>query len=457
MDCIIPGYGVRPFSSAIACLCKIGKELYINFDPIDGLTLRTLNDAKSAYASFHFEPGFFERCAAPPPIVGEEERRRGGRRSNNGEGRQRGGGGSRKRPRQNDDDDEDRDNDGENEEGKSNDESDGYSCRVSLRTVHSILKSRKGVRSLRIRGGVGGASSSIPTTSSSHRRPRLTDEEENEDLNQNNLNSSLFSSSQGSSSLVSGMTMMMQLSFEFHTENTKTHGGTMRIIHRIGVCDADGVTAVATRDGCSEIVAPPKVLMKMLEPLKRTNEVALTVNDSLKVVTATSFHHGDAAAAAAAAASSSATPNILLSAASASVLKTETSIASDEFDDYNYRDDRGLEGEEAAAVLGTPPENANEEVMLVFGIKEAKAMIQFCSQANYDEELRVILSFHWGGRPVIFETEGESFSAELIMATLDHKLLAGMSAMRERANRRTSDGNGGGGGGGSASRRSAES
>eukprot|EP00957_Ditylum_brightwellii_P012895 974553-Ditylum_brightwellii.AAC.1 len=79
------------------------------------------------------------------------------------------------------------------------------------------------------------------------------------------------------------------------------------------------------------------------------------------VVTATSFHHGDAAAAAAAAASSSATPNILLSAASASVLKTETSIASDEFDDYNYRDDRGLEGEEAAAVLGTPPENANEE------------------------------------------------------------------------------------------------
>ena len=41
------------------------------------------------------------------------------------------------------------------------------------------------------------------------------------------------------------------------------------------------------------------------------------------------------------------------------------------------------------------------------------------------EELRVSISFHWGGKPIIFETDGESFTAKLIMATLDYKLLGG--------------------------------
>ena len=55
-----------------------------------------------------------------------------------------------------------------------------------------------------------------------------------------------------------------------------------------------------------------------------------------------------------------------------------------------------------------------------------KAMLQFCSQSNIDEELRIILSFHWGGRPITFETEGDTFTAVLILATLDHKLLRGV-------------------------------
>lgn len=59
-------------------------------------------------------------------------------------------------------------------------------------------------------------------------------------------------------------------------------------------------------------------------------------------------------------------------------------------------------------------------------------MLQFCAQAQPDQELRVSLSFHWGGKPVILETEGESFSAELIMATLDYKLLGGISPSMER-------------------------
>jgi hypothetical protein len=51
------------------CLSRIGKDLYVAFDAIEEVSLRSLNDAKSAYAYFRFEPAFFERCTAPPPTV----------------------------------------------------------------------------------------------------------------------------------------------------------------------------------------------------------------------------------------------------------------------------------------------------------------------------------------------------------------------------------------------------
>ena len=66
MDCVIPSHSVRPFCTAIACLSRIGKDMYLEFDPLEGLTLRTLNDAKSAYSSIVWEPSFFEKCSAPP-------------------------------------------------------------------------------------------------------------------------------------------------------------------------------------------------------------------------------------------------------------------------------------------------------------------------------------------------------------------------------------------------------
>ena len=54
-------------------------------------------------------------------------------------------------------------------------------------------------------------------------------------------------------------------------------------------------------------------------------------------------------------------------------------------------------------------------------------MLQFCSQTNSvyrdDGEALSILSFHWGGRPVIIETEGDFFSAELVLATLHHAMI----------------------------------
>eukprot|EP00563_Minutocellus_polymorphus_P013945 CAMPEP_0181057212 /NCGR_PEP_ID=MMETSP1070-20121207/20127_1 /TAXON_ID=265543 /ORGANISM="Minutocellus polymorphus, Strain NH13" /LENGTH=56 /DNA_ID=CAMNT_0023136605 /DNA_START=122 /DNA_END=288 /DNA_ORIENTATION=+ len=55
MDVILPSHSLRTFSAAVACLTKIGKECYVDFDPLGhGLTLRTLNDAKSAYGQFRF-------------------------------------------------------------------------------------------------------------------------------------------------------------------------------------------------------------------------------------------------------------------------------------------------------------------------------------------------------------------------------------------------------------------
>ncbi len=56
-------------------------------------------------------------------------------------------------------------------------------------------------------------------------------------------------------------------------------------------------------------------------------------------------------------------------------------------------------------------------------------MLQYCAQANspssYDDDDGggVIFSFHWGGRPIIIETDGDFFSAELVLATLHHGMI----------------------------------
>ncbi len=60
-------------------------------------------------------------------------------------------------------------------------------------------------------------------------------------------------------------------------------------------------------------------------------------------------------------------------------------------------------------------------------------MLQYAAQAkshstydDYDDGMGggVIISFHWGGRPIIIETEGNCFTAELVLATLHHGMIA---------------------------------
>mmetsp|Transcript_26008 Transcript_26008/g.46992 ORF Transcript_26008/g.46992 Transcript_26008/m.46992 type:complete len:225 (+) Transcript_26008:3-677(+) len=194
------------------------------------------------------------------------------------------------------------------------------------------------------------------------------------------------------------------------------------VVHRIPVAqDANRILATVPKEGASEIIASPRVLLKMLEPLyKKSPEVAFIINNVYKIVTATTFQHGDAHVLS----------NALLNASAPSLLKTETCISVEELQEFEFRDDRN-ESDEAGAV--PPPTNVNHEVALVFVAKEAKALLQFAAQAIPNDELLVSLSFHWGGKPMLLEVKGPSFSAQLIMATLDHKLLGGLKRVNPEA------------------------
>lgn len=313
MDCTIPSHNVKVFSGWVVTLGKIGSsDLYLEFDPLQGLTLRTLNDAKSAYAKVTLDPAFFEVCTEPP----------------------------------------------------SSHDGNKYMCRLSIRTLYSVLKpSRKGLQSLRIRSS-------------------------NNDGN--------------------------QLSLEFRLV------GNYSIYHRLAVqsCDHSIPAAVVEKKGCSEILIAPKLLQSMVEPLKRSHQVALHI--SHQVISATSFHTHIS--------SSSSTTNA--TPGSNFHFKSETTLSCEELQDFYYKDDRTAldnyteNDDDNEEHDNDMPPNVNEDVTLVFGLKELQSMLQFCNKGGrQDNSSTVILYFYWGGKPLIVETEGDAYAAELVLATLDYKLL----------------------------------
>lgn len=475
MDITIPPHNLKRFSASITCLGKIGKDLYLSFDEMSGLTLSSLNDAKSAYGKFHFDSQFFERCSAPPTTT------------NKG---------------------------GDGDEDNNEDEFDTrYVCRVPVRSVHSILRPRKGVCSLRIRsegmddkGNYFGLNQKKKKKKNrNHSRSRDDDhqdddqDDDNEDEDRGRRRRGSMSARERSRSRskrrkqskmkrnnhenedgnnddsISKNTDKMMLSFEFFIErptpksngdmnpnnNAMMNGGIFRVLHKVGVTDANGITlsaSIAERRTRSEIVSHPRLWLRLLDPLRRTAEVALTIDDELKVVTATSFHPGEIQQQGSGVGVGG-EQNAVLQAAAArnAVLKTETSTGAEEFDEYDFRSNRGKKkqskkkrGDDNAAVSDEsgnesdqngeeeeedyekesekPPMDVNEKVILVFSIKEAKAMLQYCAQnnsASYDDDDEgVILSFHWGGRPIVIETDGDYFSGELVLATLHHGMIA---------------------------------
>ena len=510
MDVTIPPHNLRRFASSVSCLGRIGKDLYVSFDPLDGLTLSSLNEAKSAYGKFHFDPGFFERCDGPHR---EAPKRDGG-------GGGGGGGGGLPSSGDDDDDDDDGGGGGSSRGGRADDDSSRYVCRVPVRSVHSVLRPRKGVLSLRVRSegadddgnhfGMRRSSPSARTTGggggggrsrSRGRRRRADEGDDDEDGGgrRRGRRAGSYSARERSRSRGSRRrngrdededddggggdgpptdatnprnSDKMTLSFEFHIDTSLSSssstsrkndnnggggandnnyyynansnnnggggggggGGAFRVVHKVGVTDANGIAlsaSAARRRTRSEIVSHPRLWLRLLDPLRRAAEVALTIDDALRVVTATSFHPGEVGCGAigGVGGEDGAGGNAVLLAAAArnAVLKTETSTGAEEFDEYDFRSNRGKKkrgrrrggggtrrrgGEDESEDTGSnderdergddheggeggddcdyekesdrPPSDVNQKVILVFSIKEAKVRIRnvICSASR---------------------------------------------------------------------------
>ncbi|XP_027436116.1 cell cycle checkpoint control protein RAD9A isoform X5 [Zalophus californianus] len=66
MRCLVTGGNVKVLGKAVHSLSRIGDELYL--EPLeDGLSLRTVNSSRSAYACFLFAPLFFQQYQAAGP------------------------------------------------------------------------------------------------------------------------------------------------------------------------------------------------------------------------------------------------------------------------------------------------------------------------------------------------------------------------------------------------------
>ncbi|EJK72725.1 hypothetical protein THAOC_05711, partial [Thalassiosira oceanica] len=347
MDITIPPHSLKKFTAAVTCLGKVGRDLYWSFDPMDGLTLSSLNEAKSAFCKFHFEPGFFQRCSAPQ-----------------GAGNATAGTAST----------------------AGSDEEDGcrYVCRVPVRSVHSILRRRSGVCQLRVRSE-GQDDEGNHFGLSNRKRRNRDDEHPGDDYSDGEENNGRSSSRRRRKrrkqerkkkaraqdehdtaypNSISSNTDKMMLSFEFFIERPQKAtegdaatsnpsaggsgggGGVFKVLHKVGVTDANGITLSASihQSSRSEIFCKPKLWLRLLDPLRKTAEVALTIDDGLRVVTATSFHPGEIRQMAAAAGGGGETgANAVLQAAAArnALLKTETSTSVEEFVEYDFRSNRG--------------------------------------------------------------------------------------------------------------------
>lgn len=190
------------------------------------------------------------------------------------------------------------------------------------------------------------------------------------------------------------------LSFEFGIEQQA--GTVLTIIHEIPMVDAESLCSIPNLNQTSELMAPPKVYYSLLEALPTSIYAALIVRKDSSV-SASSFS--------------------LLDTTNEKALKSETGCNLDEFLDFDFVSNRDTLHEESI------PDDVNREVILVFHIKEPKLFCQFC---NLQQVPAVRWSFHWGGKPIVLFADADTYTAELVMATLDHEKLTSMRTMEQR-------------------------
>jgi hypothetical protein len=253
MDVIIPAHNLKTVSSALSTLSKVGKYLYIEFDPLAGLTFRTLNDGKSSFAQFHFDVGFFERCSSPPDaklhrrVVAPTNTSGNGSSSTQTQTQTQTLTASRMGARTNRRKRGRTSQTTQTQEDELNDEK--YLCRVLIRTISSLLRQRKGLQSLRIRS-IGLSQNQNPDDprsgngngNSDGHVNGSDDGSEDDDTNRGMDQSTNLDEEEPNTD----NDPRMQLSFEFRIQSE----GIMRITHKVGVSETESVVAEASRINC---------------------------------------------------------------------------------------------------------------------------------------------------------------------------------------------------------------
>jgi hypothetical protein len=433
MNVLLDSHAIRPFSHAIACLTKIGKDVVIEATP-SSLTLRTLNDSQSAYITVTFRKDFFIECNSYDLSVSGSWRFRKRRRTGGSSSSAAAASGAFEDEETEDATDQS-DNDGDGDgysfsSGRPKDSSFKFLCKTSLKAVHGILKRSRHVHTLRI------------SSSSSSYQPA----------------SQILTSTQSSDPPGPHPTAATQLVFEFSCPLG------VRKIHRIGLQAAEHdwiVEDPKVAQECSTLSCNADALIDLLDPVAKSAELVLTFTETeCKAQSFDQFTRGSKDLASATAPTAPTTNS----------LKTETSMAVEDFQQYDFQTNRdalgggrlkgfsskvgggggadsteGADGSSSAskssndAGASSMPSDVNEKVSLVFTTKELKALMVFCQGVSKpvedDETYRPVkplveCSFSWGGRPIIFkctdldeEGEGGKWEVMLILASRDWALL----------------------------------
>merc|ERR1712032_615518 len=92
--------------------------------------------------------------------------------------------------------------------------------------------------------------------------------------------------------------LQQRLMFRFHvisqSRNINSHpGGMFYFVHKLGILSDEPIPKQKAIGTWNIMTSRPKILLNMLEPLKKTNAVNLTVNEEKQLLSAASFHASD--------------------------------------------------------------------------------------------------------------------------------------------------------------------